>query len=75
MGFIKIIVIQVLNIKSVRVSDMEKRFDNPKNILIVRLGAMGDIVHVIPAVENLRMAFPAARIVWLVEDKNKDLVE
>ncbi len=75
MGFIKIIVIQVLKIKSVRVSDMEKRFDNPKNILIVRLGAMGDIVHVIPAVENLRMAFPAARIVWLVEDKNKDLVE
>src|SRR3990170_164855 len=54
---------------------MEKQFNNPKNILVVRLGAMGDIVHVMPAVINLRMAFPSARISWLVEDKQKDLVE
>jgi lipopolysaccharide heptosyltransferase I len=54
---------------------VEKRFSNPKNILIVRLGAMGDIIHVIPAVKNVRMEFPSARIVWLVEDKLKDLVE
>ena len=54
---------------------MEKQFNNPKNILVVRLGAMGDIVHVMPAVINLRMAFPSARISWLVEDKHKDLVE
>lgn len=54
---------------------MKKRFDNLKNILVVRLGAMGDIVHVIPAVKNLRTAFPAAHIAWLVEDKHKDLVE
>ncbi len=54
---------------------MLKRFDKPKNILVVRLGAMGDIVHVIPAVKNLRMAFPDAHITWLVEDRLKDLVE
>ena len=54
---------------------MEKQFNNPKNILVVRLGAMGDIVHVMPAVINLRMAFQSARISWLVEDKHKDLVE
>lgn len=54
---------------------MEKQFNNPKNLLVVRLGAMGDIVHVMPAVINLRMAFPSARISWLVEDKHKDLVE
>ena len=54
---------------------MEKQFNNPENILVVRLGAMGDIVHVMPAVKNLRMAFPSARISWLVEDKHKDLVE
>ena len=54
---------------------MEKQFNNPKNILVVRLGAMGDIVHVMPAVKNLRSAFPSARISWLVEDKHKDLVE
>lgn len=54
---------------------MEKRFGNAKNILVVRLGAMGDIVHVIPAVKNLKMKFPSAHIAWLVEDKHGDLVE
>ncbi|MDO8141231.1 MAG: lipopolysaccharide heptosyltransferase II [Candidatus Brocadiales bacterium] len=54
---------------------MEKQFDNPGKILVVRLGAMGDIVHVMPAVKNLRSAFPSAHISWLVEDKHKDLVE
>ncbi|TVM00065.1 MAG: lipopolysaccharide heptosyltransferase II [Candidatus Brocadia sp. WS118] len=54
---------------------MKRQFDNIRNILVVRLGAMGDIVHVIPAVKNLRRVFPAAYIAWLVEDKVKDLVE
>ena len=54
---------------------MERRFNTPENILIVRLGAMGDIVHVISAVKNLRTAFPSAHIAWLVEDRLKDLVE
>jgi len=54
---------------------MDRQFNNPKNILVVRLGAMGDIVHVMPAAKNLRSAFPSARIFWLVEDKHKDLVE
>ena len=54
---------------------MNRLLNNPGNILVVRLGAMGDIIHVMPAVKNLRMAFPSARIAWLVEDKYKDLVE
>ncbi|MCF6157712.1 MAG: glycosyltransferase family 9 protein [wastewater metagenome] len=54
---------------------MKKHFSNPKNILVVRLGAMGDVVHVIPAVKNLRAAFPCAYIAWLIEDKLKDLAE
>ena len=36
-------------------------------ILIVRLGAMGDIVHTLPALATLRRAFPEARIDWAVE--------
>jgi ADP-heptose:LPS heptosyltransferase len=36
-----------------------------KRILIVRLGALGDIVHAIPVAAALRRAFPAARIDWL----------
>src|SRR3990172_4900217 len=54
---------------------MEKQSNNPETILVVRLGAMGDIVHVMPGVKDLRSAFPFARMSWLVEDKRKDLVE
>jgi len=54
---------------------MKKQFNNPKNILVVRLGAMGDIIHVIPAVKCLKKNFPLVKITWLVEDKIKDLVE
>ena len=45
------------------------------NILIVRLGALGDIVHTIPAVAALRAAMPAAQIDWLVEAKHRAMVD
>jgi lipopolysaccharide heptosyltransferase II len=54
---------------------MNEQFKTAKNILIVRLGSMGDIVQVIPAAINLREAFPSVHISWLVEDKLQDLVE
>jgi heptosyltransferase I len=44
------------------------------NILIVRLGAMGDIVHAIPAAAALRAALPDARIDWLVDAKHQELL-
>lgn len=37
--------------------------------LIVRLGALGDVVHAIPVVGALREAFPAARIGWIVHPR------
>jgi len=45
------------------------------NILIVRLGALGDIVHAIPAAAALRAAFPFARIDWLVDAKHREILE
>jgi len=45
------------------------------NILIVRLGALGDVVHAIPAAAALRAAFPSARIDWLVEAKHRAVVD
>lgn len=36
-----------------------------ETILVVRLGAMGDILHAFPAVASLRLSFPEARIVWV----------
>ncbi len=37
-----------------------------RNIAIIRLSALGDIVHTIPAFALLREAFPDARISWFV---------
>jgi lipopolysaccharide heptosyltransferase I len=45
------------------------------NVLIVRLGALGDVVHAIPAVAALRRAHPVARIDWLVEARHRPIVD
>jgi heptosyltransferase I len=46
-----------------------------KSILIVRLGAMGDILHSLPGAASLKHSFPAARITWVVEPKWVPLLE
>jgi lipopolysaccharide heptosyltransferase I len=46
-----------------------------ERILILRLGALGDVVHAIPVAAALRRAFPAARIDWLVAAKNRALLD
>ena len=39
----------------------------PQKILIVKLSSLGDVVHAMPAVQDLRAAFPRVRIDWVVE--------
>ena len=43
--------------------------------LIVRLGALGDIVHAIPVAAALRRAYPSARIDWLVSAKHRAILD
>jgi heptosyltransferase I len=43
-------------------------------LLVVRLGAMGDILHALPAVTALRMAHPEWVINWVVEPKWRALL-
>ena len=38
-------------------------------LLVVRLGAMGDILHALPAVTALRLAHPSWQIGWVVEPR------
>ena len=38
-----------------------------QRILIVRLGAIGDVVHTLPALAALRRALPEAHLAWAVE--------
>jgi 3-deoxy-D-manno-octulosonic-acid transferase/heptosyltransferase-1 len=44
------------------------------NILIVKLSAIGDVVHTLPALNALRRHYPNAHITWLVEEAAADLV-
>lgn len=43
-------------------------------LLIVRLSAMGDVIHTLPAVHALREAFPQAHIGWLIEERWAELL-
>src|SRR5258708_9295579 len=45
-----------------------------RKILIVRLGAMGDILHALPAVTAIRATLPDAIIGWVVENKWSELL-
>ena len=47
---------------------------SPK-FLIVRLGALGDIVHALPVVAALRERYPDARIDWLVDSHHTAVVD
>lgn len=43
--------------------------------LVVRLGAMGDVLRTVPAAEALRRAFPEARFAWAVDAPWAPLLE
>jgi len=44
------------------------------NILIVKLSAIGDVVHALPVAHALKQCFPAAKITWVVEKPALELV-
>jgi len=46
-----------------------------RSVLIVRLGALGDLVHAMPAVAALRATWPEASIDWLVDGRYAALLE
>jgi lipopolysaccharide heptosyltransferase I len=44
-------------------------------ILLVRLGAMGDLIHTLPAAAALRKVYPQARIDWVVDRRHHELLD
>jgi heptosyltransferase-1 len=44
------------------------------NILIVKLSAVGDVVHTLPALSGLRKLYPDAHITWVIEEASADLI-
>jgi len=45
------------------------------SILIVRMGAMGDIIHTLPAAAALKAGHPGSRVTWAVEPQWAPLLE
>lgn len=44
------------------------------NILIVKLSAVGDVIHTLPALAALRNLYPVAHITWVVEEAAAEIV-
>lgn len=47
---------------------------SPPRILVVRFGAMGDIIQTLPAVADLRRGVPDAKIAWAVDSRWRELL-
>jgi lipopolysaccharide heptosyltransferase I len=44
------------------------------SILVLRLSALGDVIHTIPAVRAIQAALPGSHLAWVVERPYRDLV-
>jgi heptosyltransferase-1 len=55
--------------------DGQRISDSSRNILVVRLGAIGDVAQTLPAVLDLKSYFPQYNIYWAIEDKSRPLLE
>ncbi len=45
------------------------------NILIVKLSAIGDVIHALPVSYAIRESFPEARVTWAVEPPAREILE
>ncbi len=45
------------------------------NILIVKLSAIGDVIHTLPSLSALRKLYPKANITWVVEEDSSDIIK
>jgi len=46
-----------------------------KNIFIIKLSSIGDVVHSLPFLEVIKESFPHARIDWLVEEASSQILK
>jgi ADP-heptose:LPS heptosyltransferase len=46
-----------------------------KRVLIILLGAIGDVVRALPLLGRMRRAWPQAYIAWAIEPKSKPIIE
>jgi heptosyltransferase I len=62
-------------VRSSRVQDAnDLRARDFRRILLIKLSAVGDVVHTIPVLNKLRRRYPSARIDWLITPAIADLI-
>jgi len=49
--------------------------DGFRRVLVIRLGALGDVIRTLPALRAIRHRLPRSRISWLVEEGSRELLE
>ncbi len=49
--------------------------DDLQNVLIVKLSAMGDVIHALPVSYAIKETFPEAKVTWVVEPPSLDLLK
>src|SRR5260221_14600407 len=49
--------------------------EGTERVLVIRRGAVGDVVRALPATHLLKSTFPRLRLAWIVEDLSRDLLE
>ena len=53
---------------------MDNEGSKKVNILIVKLSAIGDVVHTLPSLAALRKLYPEAHISWVIEEASSDII-
>lgn len=48
--------------------------DAPRSIVVVKLSAIGDVLHGVPTAVALKQAFPTSTIGWVVEGRSADVL-
>jgi heptosyltransferase-1 len=59
---------------TVALEELEGSEDRELRVLVVRMSAMGDVIHGIPAIAALRVARPNWRVGWLIEQRWMELL-
>ncbi|MBP2654331.1 MAG: rfaQ [Firmicutes bacterium] len=54
---------------------MEGWYGLRKELLIIRLSSIGDVIHCTPVVKSLKLAWPDCRITWLVSEASADVIK
>jgi heptosyltransferase-1 len=54
---------------------IEKLFPGKLKILIVKLSSLGDVLHTLPVVQDIKTALPQAQIDWVVEQSFAGVVQ